>query len=62
VRSLEDKFLSHHISRKIGVCLASPEPRTGKEGYMLRRRTGRRGRFLLEEENKSNQKEIFADA
>jgi len=42
--------------------LASPEPRTGKEGYMLRRRTGRRGRFLLEEENKSNQKEIFADA
>lgn len=61
MRPSEDKFLSHHISRKTGLCLASPEPRTGRESYMLRR-TARRGRFLSQEENKRNQKEISADA
>lgn len=62
MRLSEDEFLSHCISRKIGLCLPSPEPRAGREGYTLRRRTARRERFLSQEENKGNQKEIFADA
>lgn len=61
MRLSEDEFLSHCISRKIGLCLPSPEPRAGREGYTLRR-TARRERFLSQEENKGNQKEIFADA
>lgn len=62
MRTSEDKFLSHYISRKVGLRLASTETRAGGESYKLMRRIVRRGRFLPQEEKKSNQKERFADA
>lgn len=52
MRTSKYKFLSHHISKKIELRLASTETGTGREGYKLMR-TGRRGRFFSQEEEKA---------
>lgn len=59
VRTSEDKFMSHYISRKVGLRLASTETRTGRESYKLMRRTVRRGRFLPQEEKKTKSQTNF---
>lgn len=54
----KDKFLSHHISRKIGLSLASTETRTGREGYKLMRRTVRRGDLFNRKRKKQSKGKI----